>query len=100
MKFAFRRSLWQGRSSTGFASSASSIRRDVAWASSYAAGIVTPRAPASARYASTIRNGMNNPGIGGPSWMRRSESATRAIVSARWTASRPIGPPSMNRVTR
>ena len=49
MKFAFRRSLWQGRSSTGFASSASSIRRDVAWAGSYAAGIVTPRASASAR---------------------------------------------------
>ena len=33
---------------------------------SYASGIRTPRAAASARYASTIRSGTNSPGIGGP----------------------------------
>ena len=56
-------------------SSASSTRRTAAWAGSYR-GIATPRASASARYASTIRNGMNSPGIGGPSWKRRRVSAT------------------------
>ena len=69
-------------------------------ASSYSAGIVTPRASASARYASQIRSGTNRPGMAGPSWMRRSESATRRRVAGRWTASSLTGDPSMNRVTR
>ena len=43
---------------------------------------------------------MNRPGIAGPSWMRRSESATRRSVSGRCTASSLTGEPSMNRVTR
>jgi hypothetical protein len=42
MKFAFRRSLWHGRSSIGAWRSASSIRRAIAWASSYSGGIATP----------------------------------------------------------
>ena len=66
MKFAFRRSLWHGRSSSGFDRKASSIRRPIAAASSYSGGIATPRASASARYASTIRSGTKRPGIGGP----------------------------------
>ena len=47
----------------------SSIRRPIAGARSYSGGIGTPRATASARYASTIRSGMNRPGIAGPSWI-------------------------------
>ena len=39
---------------------------------------------------------MNRPGIGGPSWKRRMESATCRIVSGRWTASSETGLPSMN----
>ena len=42
MKFALSRSLWHGRSSTGSARKASSIRRAIAWASSYSGGIVHP----------------------------------------------------------
>ena len=100
MKLLFRRSLWQGRSSTGFASRTSSIRRQIAAAGSYSAGIATPRASARARYASTVRSGTNRPGIAGPSWTRRSELATRRSVAGRWTASSETGVPTMNRVTR
>ena len=91
MKFALSRSLWHGRSSSGSASSAISIRRPTAAARSYSGGMATPRASASARYASTIRSGTNSPGMAGPSWIRRSESATRRSVSGRWTASSDTG---------
>ena len=100
MKLALSRSLWHGRSSSGLARQASSIRRPMAAASSYSGGMRTPRAAASARYASTIRSGTNRPGMGGPSWMRRSEVAMRSRVSGRWTASSLTGEPSMNFVTR
>ena len=91
MKFALSRSLWHGRGSSGSASRAISIRRPTAAARSYSGGIVTPRASARARYASTIRSGTNSPGMAGPSWIRRSESATRRSVSGRWTASSLTG---------
>ena len=100
MKLALSRSLWHGRSSIGSARKAASIRRPTAAARSYSGGIGTPRAIARARYASTMRSGTNRPGIAGPSWMRRSESATRRSVSGRWTASSETGEPTMNRVTR
>ena len=66
MKFPLSRSLWHGRISTGSARNASSMRRPTACARSYSGGIGTLRASASARYASTIRSGMNNPGMAGP----------------------------------
>ena len=49
MKFALSRSLWHGRSSTGLASIASSIRRPIARLRSYSTGTGTPRATARAR---------------------------------------------------
>ena len=67
---------------------------------SYSAGMGTPRAAASARYASTIRSGTNSPGIGGPSWMRRRDWPTRAKVSRWWTAVSLTREPLMKRVTR
>ena len=44
MKLALSRSLWHGRSSIGSARQASSMRRPTAAASSYSAGMGTPRA--------------------------------------------------------
>ncbi len=57
------------------------MRRPAAWATSNSGGMGTPRDCASARYASTIRSGMNRPGIAGPWWTRRIELATRRIVA-------------------
>ncbi len=54
-------------------------------------------APGTPRRSGAARTG---PGIAGPSWIRRSESATRRSVSGRWTASSETGDPTMNRVTR
>ena len=47
-----------------------------------------------------MRYGTKMPGMAGPSWIRRIESATRRIVVGSWTAASVMGPPTMKRVTR
>ena len=101
MKLALSRSLWHGRSSTGSARQASSIRRPMAAASSYSPrdrarrgprpGPGTPRRSAAGRTAPGSA-GRRGPAAGS----RRHAPACRGSR----TSSTPTGEPSMKRVTR
>ena len=92
MKFAFRRSLWQGAG--GCEPRACSIRSATSFAVVYSAGTETPCVVAVAQYASTTRNESKRPGIAGPSCRRRSPPAiSRRAVVVRTSSTAPGGPP-------